>query len=46
VLIAAVGIVLVGIRHIFYVPLSRDVLPVNINDCMITKDSRSLGGEG
>jgi hypothetical protein len=34
------------IMRIFYVPPSRNVLPVNINDSMMTKDSTSQGDEG
>lgn len=30
--------------HIFYVPPSKNVLPVNINDSTMIKDSRSQGG--
>lgn len=28
--------------YMFYIPPSRNVLPVNINDCMISQDSMSL----
>jgi hypothetical protein len=34
------------IMYIFYIPPSRNVLPVNINDCMIIRDNMSLKGEG
>lgn len=37
------GIMLVYITmYMFYIPPSRNVLPVNINDCMISQDSMSL----
>ena len=34
------------IMRIFYVPPSRNVLPVNVNDFIIIRDSMSLGGKG
>ena len=34
------------IMYKFYVPPSRDVLPVNVNDSMIIRDCGSLGGKG
>jgi hypothetical protein len=34
------------IRYIFYIPPSRNVLPVNITDSMITRESMVLGCEG
>jgi hypothetical protein len=44
---AAVGIRLVCmIMYVFYVPPSRNVLPVNVNDFIIIRDSMSLGGKG
>jgi hypothetical protein len=41
---AAVGIRLVCI--IFYILPLRNVLPVNVNDPMIIRDSKSPGGKG
>jgi hypothetical protein len=44
---AAVGIRLVYIiMYIFYVPPLRNVLSVNINDSMMIRDSRIIGGKG
>jgi hypothetical protein len=34
------------IRYTFYIPPSKNVLPDNVNDFMIIRDSTSLGGIG
>lgn len=43
----ATGLRLVSlIMYIFYIPLLRNVLHLNVNDSMIIKDNISLGDEG
>ena len=45
--VSAVGLRLVSvIIYIFYLLPSRNILPVNVNDSMIIRDSTSPGGKG
>ena len=34
------------IMYTFYVPTSRNIFPINVNDSMIIRDSKSLDDEG
>jgi hypothetical protein len=33
-------------NYVYYIPPSRNVLPVKVNNSMIIRDSKSAGGQG